>query len=79
MAFSIAARLGKKPVFVPFPIPPALVVLRVVEGLRIPFPVSSENLLGLKCLRASDTTRDLERLGIRARPAEESLDEALAG
>ena len=75
----IAARLGKKPVFVPFPIPPALAVLRVIEGLRIPFPVSSENLLGLECLRASDTKLDLERLGVRARSTEESLDEALAG
>jgi nucleoside-diphosphate-sugar epimerase len=75
----IAARIRKKPVFVPFPIPPALVVLKVIEGLRIPFPVSSENLLGLACLRASDTARDLERLGVRARSTEESLDEALAG
>ena len=75
----IAVRLGKKPVFVPFPIAPALAVLRVIEGLRIPFPVSSENLLGLECLRASNTAPDLERLGVRARPAEESLDEALAG
>jgi len=51
----------------------------VVEGLRIPFPVSSENLLGLECLRAADTARDLEKLGVRARPTEASLDEALAG
>jgi len=73
----IAARLGRKPLFVPFPIAPALLALRAIEALRLPFPVSSENLLGLKCLRATDTAPDLARLGIRARSARESLDEVL--
>lgn len=73
----IAARLGRRPLFVPFPIAPGLLVLRAVEGLGVPFPVSSENLLGLKCLRATDTTRDLATLGVKVRSARESLDEAL--
>lgn len=73
----IASRLGKRPLFVPFPMSPALLVLRVIEGLRIPFPVSSENLIGLKCLRASDTSSDLARLGVEARDHRRSLDEII--
>lgn len=73
----IAARLGRRPLFVPFPMAPALVALRVIEGLRIPFPVSSENLVGLKCLRATDTTQDLERIGVTLRDTAAALDEAL--
>jgi NADH dehydrogenase len=73
----IAARLGRKPIFVPFPIAPALLALRLIEALRIPFPVSSENLLGLKCLRVTDTAPDLVKLGVKARSARESLDEVL--
>ncbi len=74
---AIAARLGRRPFFVPFPIPPMLVFLRALEKLHIPFPVSSENLLGLRCLRPTDTTADLRRLGITVRGTGESLDEIL--
>lgn len=74
---AIAARLGKKPLFVPFPMGPALLALRLIEACRIPFPVSSENLLGMKCLQATDTRQDLARLGITARDALQSLDETL--
>jgi len=74
---AIAARLGRRPLFVPFPMSPALTFLRTLEALRFPFPVSSENLLGLKCLRATETTEDLDRLGITVRSASESLDEIL--
>jgi len=73
----VASRLGKKPIFVPFPMAPALLFLRGVERLRIPFPVSSENLLGLKCLRSSDTSADLDALGVKLRSTEEALDEIL--
>jgi len=74
---AIASRLGSRPIFVPFPIPPMMLFLRAMETLHLPFPVSSENLLGLKCLRATDTSRDLAALGITARSATESLDEIL--
>jgi nucleoside-diphosphate-sugar epimerase len=73
----IASRLGRRPLFMPLPIPPALAFLRVVEAFGVPFPVSSENLLGLQCLRAVDTTHDLAALGITARSAQESLAEVL--
>jgi nucleoside-diphosphate-sugar epimerase len=74
---AIAARLGARPLFVPFPIAPMLLLLRLVERLRIPLPVSSENLLGLKCLRADDTRPDLEKLGITLRDTATTLDDVL--
>jgi NADH dehydrogenase len=70
----LAVRLGRRPIFVPLPMAPAYAAFRALEAMRIPFPVSSENLLGLRQMRAVDTRRDLERLGVRARPAAESLD-----
>ncbi|HVR75169.1 MAG TPA: NAD(P)-dependent oxidoreductase [Planctomycetota bacterium] len=75
----IAARLGRRPLFVPFPMLPALLFLRGVELLRIPFPVSSENLLGLECLRASETRGQLAALGVNVRSAADSLDDVLSG
>lgn len=73
----IAVRLDRRPLFLPFPIGPALAVLRSIEALRIPFPVSSENLLGLRQMRSCDTATDLATIGVRLRPAAESLDEIL--
>lgn len=74
---AIASRLGKRPIFLPVPIGPALFALRALERLRLSLPVSSENLLGLKCLRSTDTTADLAKLGVTLRSTEESLDDAL--
>jgi NADH dehydrogenase len=68
---------GRRPVFLPVPMAPALLALRAIEGLRVPFPVSSENLLGLQCLRATDTTGDLERIGVTLRDTAAALDDAL--
>ncbi|MDQ3605986.1 MAG: hypothetical protein M3418_07360 [Gemmatimonadota bacterium] len=55
-----------------------LLALRLIEALRIPFPISSENLLGLTGLRHTPSSADLERLGMRLRSARESLA-ALSG
>ena len=74
-----ASRLGRRPLFVPLPLLPALVFLRGVERLRIPFPVSSENLLGLAGARAMETGRDLEMLGLKVRSVTESLDDIFSG
>jgi nucleoside-diphosphate-sugar epimerase len=70
----LASRMGRRPLFVPFPLTPALGALRVIEAMRLPFPVSSENLLGLKQMSAVDTRADLAALGVTARPARVSLD-----
>ena len=74
---TIARRLVRKPWFVPLPLGPVLLALRAIETLRIPFPVSSENLLGLKCLRAYDTSDDLQRLGVALRDTSATLDDVL--
>ena len=73
----VAIGLGRRPLFLPVPLAPALAALRTLEAMRIPFPVSSENLLGLKQMRAADTAADLRTLGVRARPARESLEAIL--
>ena len=73
----IATRLGRAPLFVAVPTAPALALLRAAECFGLRLPVSSENVLGLTCLRAVDTRADLARLGLHVRTARESLDEAL--
>ena len=73
----LAAGLGKKPFFVPFPLTPALIMFRTLEALHIPFPVSSENLLGLKQMRAVDTRADQKTLGVSLRSTGESLRQIL--
>jgi hypothetical protein len=46
----------------------------IVEFLHLPFPVSSENLLGLEQLRAEDNSADLEKLGIQPLDLQSSID-----
>jgi NADH dehydrogenase len=75
----LADRLGVRARFVPLPFAPVLLAVRVIETLRLPFPLRSESLLGLKGLQQLPVTEDLRRLGLRARPAAESLAEVLPG
>jgi nucleoside-diphosphate-sugar epimerase len=70
---SMAAQLGRRRFILPLPYGPVLLALRMVEKLRLPLPVSSENLLGMRGLRHVPSEADLERLGLRARSAAESL------
>lgn len=58
------------------PVPLGLIELGAValEVLRVPFPIRRENVLGLRALRAFDTTADLRALGIeRPLPLGESV------
>ena len=71
---AIAARLGKKPVFVSVPYGVVSLALSTIETLRIPFNVSQENLLGLKQLKAFDTNGDLDKLGVTIMDMDETLD-----
>jgi nucleoside-diphosphate-sugar epimerase len=70
---SMARRLGVRVAFVPLPFGPVLAGLRVVERLRVPFPLRAESILGLRGMRAVATADDLARLGMTVRTAEESL------
>lgn len=69
----IAAHLHRPCHFVPLPLAPTLAALRLLETLRIPFPLSTETLLGLKHLVHMPSADDLARIGITVRPAAESL------
>ncbi len=68
-----AARARVRVLFVPLPFGPVLAGLRVVEALRLPFPLRSESLLGMRGLRVVPVADDLARLDLRVRPAAESL------
>jgi nucleoside-diphosphate-sugar epimerase len=71
---ALAARLGIRCVFLPLPFGPVLFAVRKLERLGMPVPLRSESLLGMKALRSVPVGADLERLGISARSATESLD-----
>lgn len=73
----MAERLGIRVRFVPLPFAPALAAVRIIEALRLPFPLRSESLLGLKGLQQVPVAEDLRRLDLRARTAAESLADVL--
>lgn len=75
----VAAKLNKKCTLVPLPMGLFLVVLRIIEKLRIPFPLSSENLLGLKQMRHVPSSQDLAKIGLEVKPVEESLKRSILG
>lgn len=70
----IAQKLGRRAIPVPLPAGPVLACLRITEALRIPLPISSENVLGALSLREQPSEDDLKAIGIVLRGAEESLD-----
>jgi hypothetical protein len=50
-----------------------------LEALRVPFPIRRENVLGLRALRAFDTSASMTALGIEwPLPLEESVRRLLA-
>jgi nucleoside-diphosphate-sugar epimerase len=75
----IAAHFQRRCVFMPLPIRPTLAVLRVIEALGIPFPLTTESLLGLKQLTHMPSSDDLATIGIDVMPAEESVALCLNG
>ncbi len=73
----VAHRLGRRPLFLPLPYGPALLSLRALELLRLPLPISSENLLGLRAQQFMASSGDLSRIGLQLRSLDQSLDEVL--
>ena len=69
----LAERMGKKCKFVSLPMGLMLKILKVIEALHLPFPLSSENLLGLKQMKHMPSAADLARIGIQTKSADESL------
>lgn len=74
---ALGERIDARPRFVPVPGRALVAALQLTERLRIPLPVTSENVLGMRSLRYQDPRGDLEALGITVRGARESLDLAL--
>lgn len=69
----IAARLNRRCLFIPLPMEGTLAMLRALERWRIPLPLTSENLLGLKTMVHMPASRDLTTLGLSFRTVDESL------
>jgi NADH dehydrogenase len=69
----LARRLNRRVMLVSVPARPMVVAVRMLERMRVPTPVSSENVLGLLAMRHTPTARDLARLGIRVRTTAESV------
>ena len=74
LSLAIADKAGKNPLFIPVPYWIVSLIIGVITFLHLPFPVSKENLLGLKQLRAADTGADLEKLGIVPLGLKESIE-----
>ena len=70
---AVAAFGNRRPRFVDMPAGFALAAFRLAELLRLPLPVSSENLLGLLSLRYWDSEPDLRRVGLEVRSLRETL------
>ena len=73
----MARQLGIRCLFLPLPFTPVLAGVRAAEALRLPFPLRSESLLGIKALRRVPVAEDLRRLDLRVRSAGESLADLL--
>lgn len=73
----LAERLQVRCLFLPLPFAPVLAVLRVIEAIRLPFPLRSESLLAVKGLQQLPVREDLGRLDLVVRGAKESLDDVL--
>ena len=70
---AIAEKAGKRPIFIDVPYWIIGAGIGMVELLHLPFPVSKENLLGLKQLKSSSTQADLDKLGINPLSLHEAL------
>lgn len=71
---AIANKAGRKPLFISVPYWMVSSGIDIIELLHLPFPVSNENLLGLKQLQATDTGADLNKLGLSLLDLKSSID-----
>jgi nucleoside-diphosphate-sugar epimerase len=74
---AISRKLQLNRFFIPLPLRILQMVVSTIEALKVPFPFTSENTLGLKCMRAFETQSDLDRLGVTLRSMDESIDSLL--
>lgn len=74
---AIMARTGAKPLLIPVPLSLVGAGVRVIETLGVPFPITSENVLGLRHMAVFDTAKSLERLGERTSGLHEAVGRLL--
>jgi NADH dehydrogenase len=65
-------RLGKSKFAVSVPLWPVEIAIRAAEALRIPLPIHTDNLKGIKAVQRMDTAADLARLRLELRPLRET-------
>ncbi len=70
----IAGKINATPVFINIPYAVIYPLMRIPEMLRLPLPLTTENLKGLKQLRAFDTDEIQKKLGIRLLSARETIE-----
>lgn len=70
---AVASLVDRRCRFVRLPAGPLLVALRTAERLGVMLPISSENMLGLKHMRAVDVGEDLRRLDFEPRSFADAL------
>jgi nucleoside-diphosphate-sugar epimerase len=71
--WTISRELDIKVIFVPVPYHAVLAGLTIASKLPLPLGIGPDNLRGLKKLRASDTSDDLKRLGLKPKSLEKNL------
>jgi nucleoside-diphosphate-sugar epimerase/predicted dehydrogenase len=64
------ARLGRPKPAVTIPLTPVEWAVGALEALRLPLPINSSNLKGMRLVEKMDTAADLARLGLSPRPIE---------
>lgn len=76
---AILTRTGAKPMLVPVPLALIGAGVGMIETLGLPFPVTSENVLGLKHMHTFDTAPSLEALGARTSGLDAAVGRLLSG
>lgn len=71
------ASTGRRKKQVVIPLAPVKMVVGLAEALRVPLPVSSDNLRGLEMVRPMDTRPSLERLNLHLKPFDEAMRTAV--
>jgi len=74
----IAVKINAKPIFINIPYSIIYPVMRIPEMLHLPLPLTTENLKGLKHLKAIDTGEIQKKLGIRLLTAREAIENVMS-
>lgn len=76
-AIALAER-GKAKAQLSVPLGPIKAVVSVGEKLRLPLPISSDNLRGMQVVQTMDTATSLKRLNLQLRPFADSMRKSVS-